>query len=88
MANKRELKKELNDVFANIIEAAYLQEDYGKNADNAKVEEIVDECIDAFDALIARINKRDVEDSKKHYKDIRNDFQSNAQRLVEKVNSL
>jgi len=88
MANKRDLKKNLNYVFGDIIETAYLWEYENTDKDNKKSQEIVDESINAFDELIARVNQKNVDDVKAHFKAINQDLETKAKELIEKINKL
>lgn len=88
MANKRTLKRDINDVFGDIIEAAYLHQVTHPNEDPAKSEEIVDEAISDFDELIEKMNKKDVENKKQHFKGIEKELEVKARGLVEKINAL
>lgn len=88
MANKRDLKKDLNYVFGDIIDAALLWQMANPKGDTAASEEIIDEAIKGFDELIAKTNARDVENAKAHYKGIRTSLEEKATALVEKINKL
>ncbi|WP_046745853.1 hypothetical protein [Kordia zhangzhouensis] len=88
MANKRDLKKDLNYVFGDIIDAALLWQVANPQEDSAKSEEIIDESIQSFDELIAETNKRGVENPKAHFKGIRQELETRATTLVTKINSL
>ncbi len=88
MANKRTLKRNINDVFGDIIEAAYLHQIANPDQDTAKSEEIVDEAISEFDELIVKINQKDVENKKQHFRNIEQELEAKANVLVEKVNAL
>lgn len=88
MGNKRTLKRDINNVFGDIIEAAYLHQITHPKEDPAKSEKIVDEAIANFDNLIAKINRRDVENKKQHFKSIEKELEQKATDLVEKVNAL
>jgi hypothetical protein len=50
--------------------------------------DIVDETIDVFDELIAKVNASDVENSKKHFRTVKTELQNKATSLIEKANSL
>ena len=82
MANKRDLKKDINYVLGDIIEAAAAW-GYSKES-----EAIIDEAIDVFDDLIAKVNARDVENKKSHFKAINDDLESKGRVLIEKINKL
>lgn len=88
MSNKRDLKKDLNYVFGDIIDAALVWQLANPEADAAKSEEIIDESIKSFDELIAETNKRGVENTKAHFKGIRQSLETKATALVTKINSL
>ena len=64
MANKRDLKKDINYVFGDIIEAVYYWELENTQKPTKESEAIIDDAIDSFDQLIARVNDRSVEDKK------------------------
>ena len=88
MASKRLLKRDVNYVMGDIIDAAYLHQMANPKEDPKKSEAIVDEAIADFDELISKINQKDVEDKKKHFRAIENDLETKAKDLVEKINKL
>jgi len=88
MANKRNLKKDINYVLGDIIEEVYVWELDNPGKDNKAGEAIIDEAISSFDGFIARVNASDVENPSKHFKAIREDLKNTAEELVKKVNSL
>jgi hypothetical protein len=88
MANKRDLKKDINYVLGDIIEAVYVWEYTNTQEDTVKSEEIIDEAIITFDELIERVNAKDVENKKAHFKGINSDLESKGRALIEKINSL
>lgn len=88
MANKRTLKRDINYVMGDIIEAAYLHQIANPKEDPAKSNEIVDEAIAEFDELIGRMNQKDVENKKQHFKGIQKELETKANQLVDKINAL
>ena len=88
MANRRTLKRDINYIFGDIIEAAYLHQVTQPNEDPAKSEEIVDEAISDFDELIGKMNQKDVDNKKQHFKAIEKELETKARGLVEKINAL
>ena len=88
MASVRELKKDVNNVLGDIIEAVYITEAANNKQDSKEGAAIIDEAIAAFDSLIAEINKKDVENRSKHFESVRKDLDNKAGALVEKVNNL
>ncbi|MFD0991387.1 hypothetical protein ACFQ1R_14885 [Mariniflexile jejuense] len=88
MANVRNLKKDINYVLGDIIEAAYVWELTNSSKDNKKSEAIVDEAIEAFDALIAKVNAKNIENPKAHFKAISTELEAKGNALIEKINKL
>ncbi|WP_375239422.1 hypothetical protein [Aurantibacter sp.] len=88
MANKRDLKKDINYVLGDIIEAVYVWEYTNSDKNNTKSEAIIDEAIVTFDELIVRVNDKKVEDKKAHFKAINKDLETKGMALIEKINSL
>ncbi|MCB0399572.1 MAG: hypothetical protein KDD26_08120 [Winogradskyella sp.] len=88
MANKRDLKKDINYVFGDIIDAVYFWELENTQKPTKDSEAIIDEAIASFDELIARVNDRSVEDKKAHFKAISNDLESKGKALIERINKL
>lgn len=88
MASVRSLKKDINNVLGDLIDAVYIVEATNGNEVSKKGEEIIERAITTFDDLIAKVNQRDVENRKVHLKKVREELESSAQALVEKVNKL
>jgi hypothetical protein len=88
MANKRDLKKDINYVFGDIIEAVYYWELENAEKPTKESNAIIDEAIASFDELIARVNDRSVEDAKAHFKSINKDLESKGRALIERINKL
>jgi len=82
------LKKDVNYVMGDIIDAAYIHQMANPKEDPAKSEAVVDEAIKEYDELIAKINRRDVENKQKHFKEVQADLEAKAQALIEKLNAL
>jgi len=88
MANKRILKKDLNYVLGDIIEAVYVWQFANPAKDDTESEKIIDEAIAVFDELIAKVNDRKVEDKKAHFKAINQELEAKGRALIEKINKL
>jgi len=88
MANVKNLKKDINYVLGDIIEAVYLWEmsTTGKPTDSSNA--LIDEAIMTFDTLITKVNAKKVEDKRTHFKQINADLEEAAKQLVEKINNL
>lgn len=88
MATIRDLKKDINSVLGGIIEAVYIAERTGNKEGSKEGSQIIDKAIDTFDTLIAEVNKKDVDDRKKHLKGVRLTLEKEATELVNRVNKL
>ena len=88
MANVKNLKKDINYVLGDIIEAVYLWEmaTTGKPTDASNA--LIDEAIGVFDSLIAKVNAKNVENKKAHFKQINTELETAATQLVGKINNL
>lgn len=84
MASIKNLKKDLNYIFSDIIEDCYeVQLENPEKSD--KAEEIIDEAITAFDDLVEKVNEKNVKDKKVHFKNIVADLQKKVQELQKKL---
>ncbi|GGK25271.1 hypothetical protein GCM10007962_19380 [Yeosuana aromativorans] len=88
MANVRDLKKDINYVLGDIIEAVYVWEYANTDKDTKKSEAIIDEAIETFDALIAKVNEKKVDNKKAHFKAISSELEEKGKALIEKINKL
>lgn len=88
MANKRDLKKDINYVLGDIIEAVYVWELTNADKPTKDSNAIIDDAIATFDELIARVNDRSVEDKKAHFKAIHTDLETKGKALIERINKL
>ena len=88
MANVKNLKKDINFVLGDIIEAVYLYEmtTTGKPTDATNA--LIDQAIAAFDVLIVKVNAKNVENKKAHFKQINVELEQVANQMVEKINAL
>ena len=88
MANIRDLKKDLNYIFGDIIEAVYIWELSNPKSDTKNSEAIIDEAITGFDELIAKVNDKSVENRSAHLKAVNKELESKGRELIEKINKL
>ena len=86
MASIKNLKKDINYTLGDII--GYVSEKVDLKGDNKKVEAIIDETINTFDALIGKINAKGVENKKAYYNAVSADLEAKATELVAKINKL
>ena len=88
MANVKNLKKDINYVLGDIIEAVYLYELTTTGKPTEETNALIDEAIVAFDALIAKVNQKNVESKKAHFKQINLELEQTANQLIAKINEL
>jgi len=88
MASVRDLKKDINNVLGDIIEAVYIVDAANDKQDSKEGAKVIDEAIETFDDLIEKVNKRDVDNKKKHLTGVRQELEKKAGALVDKVNKL
>jgi hypothetical protein len=92
MANRRDLKRNINGLLGDVIEECYesLLNNEGKN--EKEVEAIVDEAVDLADDLISRANSakglKGRKDVKKHFSDIKEELGDKVIGFIEKLNAL
>ena len=88
MGNVRDLKKDINYVLGDIIEAVYVWEYTNTSKDTKKSEAIIDEAIATFDALIVKVNEKKVDNKKAHFRAINAELETKGRALIEKINKL
>lgn len=88
MASIRDLKKDINFVLGDIIEAVYIVEAANNNQDSKEGAKIIDSAIETFDDLISKVNDKNVEDRKSHLKAVRKELEEKATALVGQLNKL
>ncbi len=88
MANIRDLKKDINYVLGDIIEAVYVVDAANNKSDSKEGAKIIDGAIQTFDDLIAKVNQRGVENRPAHLKGVREELEKKGAALIEKLNKL
>mgnify|MGYP006171274357 CR=1 FL=1 len=88
MANVKNLKKDINYVLGDIIEAVYLFELSTTGKPTEETNNLIDEAIVAFDNLIAKVTAKNVENKKAHFKQINVELEQVANQLIAKINNL
>ncbi len=88
MASIKNLKKDINYVLGDIIEECYTWELLNPKTDSKDTEAIIDEAILAFDSLVEKVNMKNVENKKAHFKNITLELEEEANNLLEKINKL
>lgn len=84
----KDLKKNINYVFSDIIETCYIIDATTGNSETAKTDAIITEAIANFDALITKVNANKVADKKAHFKAINAELEEKVNALIAKVNAI
>ena len=84
MASIRNLKKDINYVLGDIIDAVYFTGKMQTEGGKALVTEILND----LDTLIDKVADKTVENRGAHLKQVRRDFEQKAGALIEKLNAL
>jgi len=86
MASIKNLKKDLNYIFSDIIEECYVwQLENGDDKDKAEV--IIDGAISSFDSLIEKVNSK-ADNVKNHFKSVLSELEENVNDLRSQIDSL
>lgn len=88
MASIRDLKKDINFVLGDIIEAVIIWETINKDADKKESEAIIDDAIDVYDDLIVKVNNKQVDDRPAHLSAVRDELEQKGRVLIERLNAL
>ena len=86
MASIKNLKKDLNYIFSDLIEECYVWQQ--ENADKKeKAEAVIDNAITSFDTLVEKINDK-TDNVKEHFKSILSELEEKVNDLRNQIDSL
>ncbi len=88
MASIRDLKKDINYVLGDIIEAVYIVEASLNKQGSKDGTAIIDDAIATFDELISKVNQKGVEDKKAQMNGVKKQLEEKAKGLVDRLNAL
>jgi ATP adenylyltransferase/5',5'''-P-1,P-4-tetraphosphate phosphorylase II len=88
MPSVKNLKKDINFVIGDIIEIVYFHELNNSGQSTEASQAIIDEAISSFDTLITKVNAKNVENKKAHFKQINSELEQTANQLIGKINAL
>ncbi|MBD0779035.1 hypothetical protein HPE56_14635 [Maribacter sp. ANRC-HE7] len=88
MASIRDLKKDINFVLGDIIEAVYIVDAANNKSDSKEGAKIIDNAIETFDELIVKVNNKKVDNRKAHLNAVRQELEKKATDLVDQLNKL
>lgn len=88
MASIKNLKKDVNFLFGDFIEAVYIWEIANNKINDDASNALIDEAIESFDTFISEINSKNVENRALHLKEVNKNIMEKVTSLVEKLNKL
>ncbi len=88
MASIKNLKKDLNNIIGEIIQNINLWQLENSELDLKNSEKLIDECFSTFDSFIKKINKKNIENKNKYFKELSLNLTNSIKDLVKKFNSL
>ena len=88
MASRRQFKKELNQTLSEVIEECYEIQSSGKDAVSKKAEKLIDSAIETFDQLIAKLHQDQDQDSKTHFKTLREELEKSTTSFYKEIEKL
>ena len=88
MASIKELKKDINHTLGDLIGECYAWELDNPKASTKKSDAIIDEAIETFDTLVAKIHQKDVENKKAHFRSISVELKEKADAIAGKISKL
>lgn len=87
MASIKNLKKEINYVLGDILDAAEVNQAILETVTKDQVEVFSEEVFQTYDKLISDINNKQVENRKAHIQGVKKEFVEKAHSFVEQINS-
>ena len=88
MASVRNLKKDINFVLGDFLEAVYQWELETGNQNSKQSNKLIDKALLAFDELMQKVHQKEIKNPNKHFKAIRDDLEKKATELIEDLNKL
>lgn len=92
MANKRELKKEINFISNELIAECLFNKLYIKNSDPQKIDELISRIINCQDDFLRRVNTPDGKENpklvKKYYKSLIQSFDNKIGEILKELGEL
>lgn len=88
MASIKNLKKDVNFIFGDIIETVYVWQLSNPEKELSASDSIIDEAIVAFDESMIEINAKNVDNKKVHFTTLKKSIETKGMALIEKLNKL
>lgn len=92
MANRRELKRNINGLLGDVIDECYITLLNNKGKNEKEIEQIIDDVVDLANDLIHRTNAskyiKNKSEMKKHFAAIKEELGEKVMAYVDKINAL
>lgn len=88
MAKIRTLKKDINYVLGDLLQAIYIHEMTTTGKPTEATNALIDEALESFDSLMEKVNAKNITNKKAHFNQINKDLEETANQLVTKINAL
>ncbi len=92
MPNRRDIKKDINNVLGDVLEECYSQMLFNNSKNEKEINVIIDTAVDLADDLIFRVNNADDitkgKAIKSHFNKISEELEEKAIGFIEKLNTL
>ena len=87
MGSIRNLKKEINHVLGDILDAAEVNLEMAEAVTQEQADAFSEEVYATYDKLIENLNNRKVENRRAHIKAVKKEFEEKANSFVEQINT-
>jgi hypothetical protein len=92
MANRRQIKREINYLLGDVLEECYSEMLNRPDKNEKEIDAIIDDAVDLADDLISRINNlkniKTRKDMKAHFNNILIDLEDKTSGFIERLNKL
>ena len=89
MASIKDLKKDINYIFGEVIDEANYKQLLKPDVDNDKVEAVIDEAVAAYEDFYEKISAgRKAENKKAYFKNLDEEIRQAVKNLLDKIEAL
>jgi len=89
MASIKDLKKDINYIFGEVIDEANYKQLLKPDVDNDKVEAVIDEAVTAYEDFYEKISAgRKAENKKAYFKNLDEEIRQAVKNLLDKIEAL
>ena len=88
MGSIKNLKKDINNVLADVIDQCQTHLLDADDKTGKEIEKLIDETIETFDNLISKIHDKTVENKSVHFKGVSEELEKKGTEILEKLKKL